>query len=78
MVSAYCSEFESNPIYWYDCLMTGTDTVFDFFIAFQTGEVSPDDLKFQLLLLFLAPLVHQVVVSKYSTHVSGSKVFKNI
>lgn len=62
MVSAYCNELDSNPIYWYCCLTIETDTVFDLFIAFQSRELSLEDLKFQDL--FLAPLIHQVVVSK--------------
>lgn len=42
--------------------MAETDTVFDLFITFQTGERSLEDLKFWDL--FLAPLIHQVVLSK--------------
>lgn len=42
--------------------MVETDTVFDLFITFQSGELSLEDLK--VWDLFLAPLIHQVVISK--------------
>lgn len=56
--------------------MADTAPAFDLFIAFQNREVIPKDLKFQVL--FLAPLIHQAVVSKDLTHVSDTKAFKNI
>lgn len=53
--SAYCNEFASNPGSQYYCLLADTDTgadtddtVFDLFIAFQMGEVRPEDLRFQV------------------------------
>lgn len=56
--------------------MADTATALNLFIAFQNREVISEDLKFQVL--FLAPLMHQAVVSKYLTHVSDTQAFKNI
>lgn len=53
-----------------------TDPVFELFIAFQIGEVGPEDLK--SLVWFLAPLIHQVILNKYLTHVPDIKAFKNM
>lgn len=42
--------------------MVDTDTVFDLLIAFQIGALNPENLKFWVL--FLTPLMYQVVISK--------------